>query len=189
MQGRIEPATQRGLAFLARAQRPDGCWAPLWFGNQDHPQEENPVYGTARVLLAYRDLDLLASTPAQRGLKWLADHQNTDGGWGGWHTGEIAPRSCVEETALAVEALATAAADPAFAPAFEAGLLWLIEAVERNSHGECSPIGFYFAKLWYYELLYPLIFTVAALGQAVRQLLPRAEPQPPHELLASASNA
>jgi squalene-hopene/tetraprenyl-beta-curcumene cyclase len=181
----IDTASQRGLAFLARAQRADGSWSPLWFGNQDHPREENPVYGTARVLLAYRDLGLLASSPAQRGLKWLADHQNTDGGWGGWHTAESAPRSCVEETALAVEALATAAADAAYAPAFEAGVLWLIEAVERNSHGECSPIGFYFAKLWYYERLYPLIFTVAALGQTVRQFLPRAEPQPPHELLAS----
>jgi squalene-hopene/tetraprenyl-beta-curcumene cyclase len=32
-----------------------------------------------------------------------------------------------------------------------------------------SPIGLYFAKLWYYEKLYPLIFTVASLGD-------RAEP-------------
>jgi squalene-hopene/tetraprenyl-beta-curcumene cyclase len=32
---------------------------------------------------------------------------------------------------------------------------------------KASPIGFYFAKLWYYERLYPLIFTVAALGQAL----------------------
>jgi squalene-hopene/tetraprenyl-beta-curcumene cyclase len=29
-----------------------------------------------------------------------------------------------------------------------------------------TPIGFYFAKLWYYERLYPLIFTVGALGRA-----------------------
>jgi squalene-hopene/tetraprenyl-beta-curcumene cyclase len=95
----------------------------------------------------------------------------------------------VEETALAIEALAEVGADPAFAAGFEAGVAWLIEAVERNSHRDCSPIGFYFAKLWYYERLYPLIFTVAALGQVVRQLPPRAQPQPPHELLASASNA
>jgi squalene-hopene/tetraprenyl-beta-curcumene cyclase len=187
--GRIESSTQRGLAFLYRAQHADGSWSPLWFGNQDHPQEDSPVYGTARVLLAYRDLDLLASGAAQRGLKWLADHQNTDGGWGGWHTAESAPRSCVEETALAVEALAAAAGDARYRSALEAGVLWLIDAVERNLHSECSPIGFYFAKLWYYERLYPLIFTVAALGQAVRQLLPQARPQPPQELLASASNA
>ena len=28
-----------------------------------------------------------------------------------------------------------------------------------------SPIGFYFAALWYYERLYPLIFTATALGR------------------------
>ncbi|PYK61575.1 MAG: hypothetical protein DME21_08745 [Verrucomicrobia bacterium] len=31
-----------------------------------------------------------------------------------------------------------------------------------------SPIGFYFAKLWYYERLYPQIFTVAALSRVAR---------------------
>jgi squalene-hopene/tetraprenyl-beta-curcumene cyclase len=177
---RLETAIQRGIAFLARTQREDGSWSPLWFGNQDHPREENPVYGTARVLLAYRDLHQLASHPAQRGLAWLVDHQNTDGGWGGWPTAPHPPRSCVEETALAVEALAAGADSPHCAAALESGVLWLMDAVERNSHRECSPIGFYFAKLWYYERLYPLIFTVAALGQAVHQhkLLPRAEAQP-----------
>ena len=35
---------------------------------------------------------------------------------------------------------------------------------------EPSPIGFYFAKLWYFEKLYPIIFTVAALGRARRAL-------------------
>jgi squalene-hopene/tetraprenyl-beta-curcumene cyclase len=40
--------------------------------------------------------------------------------------------------------------------------------VETDHCREPSPIGFYFAKLWYYEKLYPLIFTVSALGQALR---------------------
>jgi squalene-hopene/tetraprenyl-beta-curcumene cyclase len=41
--------------------------------------------------------------------------------------------------------------------------------VENHQHRQPAPIGFYFAKLWYYERLYPLIFTVAALGRACRQ--------------------
>ncbi len=49
-----------------------------------------------------------------------------------------------------------------------AALRGLIEAVESGRFREASPIGFYFAKLWYYEKLYPLIFTVAALGRASR---------------------
>ena len=50
----------------------------------------------------------------------------------------------------------------------EAGLLWLVEAVESGRFRDASPIGFYFAKLWYFEKLYPIIFTVAALGRACR---------------------
>ena len=48
------------------------------------------------------------------------------------------------------------------------GLEWLIGRVEAGGLYEPTPIGFYFAKLWYFEKLYPLIFTVAALGRAVR---------------------
>ena len=51
-------------------------------------------------------------------------------------------------------------------PAITAGLSWLIRRVEDGSFREASPIGFYFAKLWYFEALYPLIFTVAALRKA-----------------------
>jgi squalene-hopene/tetraprenyl-beta-curcumene cyclase len=53
-------------------------------------------------------------------------------------------------------------------------LTWLVERVERGEHRQPAPIGFYFAKLWYYEKLYPLTFTVAALGRACRELDSRA---------------
>ena len=86
-------------------------------------------------------------------------------------------KSSVEETALAVEALLAAASpqSPAPSPSSEAlrrGLSWLIDRVERGEHRQPAPIGFYFAKLWYYERLYPLTFTVAALGRARRQFAP-----------------
>ncbi|MGZ8941115.1 MAG: hypothetical protein ACXW32_18070, partial [Limisphaerales bacterium] len=47
------------------------------------------------------------------------------------------------------------------------GLVRLIEMVEEGRHQKASPIGFYFARLWYYERLYPLIFAVSALGTAL----------------------
>ena len=40
----------------------------------------------------------------------------------------------------------------------------LIESARLGRHHTAWPIGFYFAKLWYYEKLYPLIYTVRALG-------------------------
>jgi len=35
--------------------------------------------------------------------------------------------------------------------------------VESVAWKNPSPIGFYFAKLWYYEKLYPMIFATGAL--------------------------
>jgi squalene-hopene/tetraprenyl-beta-curcumene cyclase len=168
---------------LQRVQRPDGSWLPLWFGNQDHPAEENPVYGTAKVLQAYADCGRSDTSVARRGFEWLASAQNEDGGWGGGPA--IGMRntangclSSIEETALAVEALSTEEGHPSSQAIMEKGLTWIVTAVEDDRHRQCSPIGFYFAKLWYYEKLYPMIFTVSALGRAIRRLLPLPKRRP-----------
>ncbi len=150
----------RGLAYLARRQRADGSWLPLWFGNQHAPDDENPTYGTARVLAAYRDLQLMDCTQARHGVAWLLAARNGDGGWGG----AANTPSSLEETALAVEILWDAEPEAA-----ERGAAWLVERIEAGGLREPTPIGFYFAKLWYYEKLYPIIFAVAALGRARRR--------------------
>jgi squalene-hopene/tetraprenyl-beta-curcumene cyclase len=151
----------RGLRYLFASQRPDGSWLPLWFGCQHAPDDENPTYGTARVLAAYRDLGMMDAEPARRGVAWLVSAQNPDGGWGG----AANTPSSVEETALAVEVL-LGATPQAASEAAERGLAWLVERIEAGGLHEPTPIGFYFAKLWYYEKLYPIIFSVAALGRA-----------------------
>ncbi|HJT30934.1 MAG TPA: prenyltransferase/squalene oxidase repeat-containing protein [Pirellulales bacterium] len=170
---RIDRAIERGFDFLLRHQQPDGSWVPLWFGNQHDPREENPLYGTARVLLAFHEMGRGETPAARRGRAWLVARQCGDGGWG------IAPsadtisgcgsEASVEETALAVEALSSGSPTSHEQRAIERGLAWLVEAVESGRWLDSSPIGFYFAKLWYYEALYPLIFTVSALGRAVRR--------------------
>jgi squalene-hopene/tetraprenyl-beta-curcumene cyclase len=163
-------------------QKADGSWVPLWFGNQDHPGEENPVYGTSKVLLAYRDLGLLDTRPAHRGLAWLRRTQNLDGGWGGGVSlnpdGSQQTISSMEETALALEALLSqpfpedtspdGLADGVETRGLFQGLNWLVEGVETGRFRQPSPIGFYFAKLWYHERLYPIIFATSALGRAVQ---------------------
>lgn len=163
---RVGTATDRAIQFLRGQQRSDGAWLPLWFGNQDVPGDENPTYGTARVLLACRDLisdrpeleDLMV-----RGAAWLAGCQNSDGGFGGGG----GTRSTLEETGLALEALCSLPVAARISPrVIHAGIAWLTEAVERGAWREPSPIGFYFAKLWYFERLYPLVFSLAALRQA-----------------------
>jgi squalene-hopene/tetraprenyl-beta-curcumene cyclase len=51
--------------------------------------------------------------------------------------------------------------------AYHRGLDWLVAAVESDRFLQSSPIGLYFAKLWYYEELYPIIFTASALRRAI----------------------
>ena len=44
------------FGFLKKTQRADGAWLPLWFGNEHSPDDENPLYGTAKVFIALRAL-------------------------------------------------------------------------------------------------------------------------------------
>lgn len=175
---RIAGAMNRARSYLARTQNADGSWTPLWFGNQHSDSEENRTYGTARVLRALAaDPQLVqggdVNRMASRAAEWLVGAQNEDGSWGGVARG----RSSVEETALAVEALAEfcrlspdrTGAD--MGPARTAclrGAGWLVERVKDGRWTEPAPIGFYFARLWYFERLYPIIFTTGALGAAAR---------------------
>lgn len=158
--GRIDVAVERALVYLAQGQRADGTWHPLWFGNQHRIDDEaNPVYGTAMVLQALVELPAVARM-RERAIAALLALQNADGGWG-------ARVSLIEETALATSALARCAGlDPGLAAAIGRGAEWLASATANGTRFEPSPIGFYFAKLWYYEDLYPLVWTVEALARA-----------------------
>lgn len=158
-------AVERGVAYLAASRNPDGSWNPLWFGNQATSGMRNPVLGTARVLPALADGQL-----ASEGRAFLRAARNPDGGWGG------APgvASSIEETALAVSALASRPEESELALA--AGVSYLLDRIEDGSWTRPTPIGLYFSSLWYSEKLYPVIWTVEALGR-VRSALDTARAQ------------
>jgi squalene-hopene/tetraprenyl-beta-curcumene cyclase len=166
----LQQATRRGasraMSYLERTQRGDGSWIPLWFGNQDAPGEDNPVYGTARVLLGLNgglvSDDSRADRCRRRAVQWLLDVQNDDGGWGG--SGGVSPS--VEETGIVLSALGhltSGVRDERVAKAIASGARWLCDAT-CDGLRPAAPIGLYFARLWYYEELYPLIFAVEGLG-------------------------
>ena len=190
LRGRTEAAVDRMVGYLTGAQRSAGGWAPLWFGNEHAPGEANPVYGTSRVLSALADMreaNVGVGGLIEAGGAWLAGVRNDDGGWGG----DAGIPSTVEETAQAVGALskvvsaessqrrakptsdltdATGRGGPCGADHLRdcvaRGAAWLVERTEGGRRFDPAPIGLYFAKLWYFERLYPVIFTVAALGRA-----------------------
>lgn len=159
---RVTQTNRTALRYLARTQRADGAWIPLWFGNEHAPEQENPVYGTAQVLLGLHGFES-GTVPAledlrERAAGFLLRSQREDGAWGG---SAEAPAS-LEETALAIEALGR---HPGFAPRRESAIRALLDLLGSARDLAAAPIGLYFARLWYYEKLYPLIFAAGVLGE------------------------
>lgn len=156
---KIDTATLRALDCLEHNQRNDGAWVPLWFGNQKTERQENPVYGTAVVLIALQDIaerhgERIAGM-VERGSGYLERAQRHCGGWGG----AIGCKPSVEETALATAAQAACGKQQSA----DRGAIRLAEMTEAGTKFPSAPIGLYFASLWYYEKIYPIVFTVAAL--------------------------
>lgn len=161
---KLQKSLVKALAYLKNQQRKNGSWTPLWFGNQHTPDHANPVYGTARILCYINDaLALLEENDSmlQRvqsmiisGERFLVDAQNNDGSWGG----DKNVLGTIEETSLAISALQK----NEFVAHREHGFVWLDHYFE--TYGLIpSPIGLYFASLWYDEKMYPLTAYLEAL--------------------------
>jgi squalene-hopene/tetraprenyl-beta-curcumene cyclase len=155
---RAQRAIQKGIRFLQNVQRPDGTWLPLWFGHQFNQDDENPLYGTSRVVRALGTIGEQSTDSCQKAVRWLLENQNDDGGW----SARRGLESSVEETGLALDSLADFANAR---PAMDRAAQWLALRVNEGTAGQPSPIGFYFARLWYFEDLYPIIFAAAGLNR------------------------
>jgi len=169
LQRDVQAASGQAVEFLAAAQATDGTWIPLWFGNELAPGEDNPTYGTARALLGLHARLIRGnrrSTDCRRlAVRWLLEVQNADGGWGG----SRAVPSSIEETGVVLASLGRSLADGdarQISKAVARGARWLIDATADSAETTAAPLGLYFARLWYYEELYPLVFAAAGLAAA-----------------------
>lgn len=153
---RIKKAWVKAIIYLEKHQHQSGYWLPLWFGNQKTKDHANPVYGTARVTAYLNDTlktgigkeyEVILNLMIRRGCQYLVSVQNVDGSWGG--AKDIS--GSIEETSLAVTALTP----NRFEEECISGLNWLAEKTKSGGL-VTSPIGLYFASLWYDEEMYPL---------------------------------
>ena len=158
----VEKSEKRLLTWLETHQAEDGSWTPLWFGDQDSDDEASPVYGTATALDYLAQLSF-SSTMTQRGIEFLLQSQNEDGGWGG----KKGVESKATLTGKALSALAGYADTPK--AAMERAVDYLLKRHEEGTLLRNEPIGLYFARLWYSEELYPLIFVLDGLKKYKKQ--------------------
>ena len=166
----IKKSFVRSVIYLEKHHDKSGFWLPLWFGNQQTSDHTNPVYGTARVT-AYlnetlntqlgSEYEVILKLMIDRGCRYLVSAQNQDGSWGGAKdiTGSI------EETALAVTALVP----NGFLEECTSGMNWLSEKTKSDGI-VASPIGLYFASLWYDEDLYPLTAYLECLSVSMETI-------------------
>ncbi|HNZ72033.1 MAG TPA: prenyltransferase/squalene oxidase repeat-containing protein, partial [Prolixibacteraceae bacterium] len=101
-----------------------------------------------------KSLILLLKKMIEKAQQYLASVQNSDGSWGG----DVNIEGTIEETSLAVTALKGSS----FSSNADKGLAWLDQQYCTKGL-KASPIGLYFASLWYDEKLYPLTMYLEAL--------------------------
>lgn len=160
----------KALVYLRKRQSGEGFWLPLWFGNQYTEMHLNPVYGTARVT-AYlnetlntrlgEEFEHILKLMIEDGCSYLVSVQNEDGSWGGGLNVE----GNIEETALSI----TAICKHGFQENCQKGLEWLDQKTKSDGL-VASPIGLYFASLWYDEEMYPLTAYLECLS-AIKELV------------------
>lgn len=153
----------RLIAWMERHQAADGSWIPLWFGDQDAENELSPVYGTATAVEYLTHSSNPATRPLiAKGIEYLLSAQNEDGGWGG----AKGVRSKVTLTSRALSALASV--ENPDMESIERGFDYLHEMWQADKFYREEPIGLYFARLWYSERMYNMVFTLIALKKLRR---------------------
>lgn len=171
---KLNQGIKKLIVFLDKIQRDNGSWVPLWFGNQKSKLKQNPVYGTAKVCIYLSDLLTLKVLPSglqdkvqnlvEKAQNYLSLQQNKDGSWGA----ESNVDGSIEETSLSISAIAGSKHNNLCYNGFS----WLNTNIQQNGY-KSSPIGLYFAMLWYDEELYPVVFHLEAL----RRFIELNEPQ------------
>ena len=169
---------KNGINYLDDNQKDDGSFLPLWFGNQLTAGHLNPVYGTARVISYISDMADFHAVPESirinvlriiaKGQDYLRKSQNRDGSWGG----DRDIQGTIEETALGLGALV----GPDSFDACMAAVTWL-DNEYNGGNLKSSPIGLYFASLWYDEELYPHTAYLEGLTRYLEKTLSPAPAQ------------
>lgn len=166
LKARCEKSFERLMVWLENSgtlQDNETYWTPLWFGDQDAKDEKSHVYGTATLMDYLKRLNnTRAHDLARKGISFLVNSQNEDGGWGG----QKGVKSKVTLTAKAIAALSSYD-DKDSKDAVDKGVGYLYNRYKDGTLFDREPIGLYFARLWYSEELYNMCYLMVALKKLI----------------------
>ncbi|MDQ7905763.1 squalene--hopene cyclase [Phytohabitans sp. ZYX-F-186] len=157
-------ACRSGVAWLLKAQEPDGSWFGRWGANH--------VYGTGAAVpaLVAAGTDRRAA-PIRRAVRWLEAHQNPDGGWGedlrSYDDPALAGRGTSTASQTAWALLALLAAGEESSSTVERGVRFLVDTQRPDgTWDEPQFTGTGFPGDFYINYhLYRLVFPISAIGR------------------------
>jgi squalene-hopene/tetraprenyl-beta-curcumene cyclase len=157
------PRVARAIEFLKRDQCDDGSWYGRWGVNY--------LYGTWQVLRGLRAIGAdMHSSHVERAVRWLVEHQNSDGGWGETIASYDDPQqkgigdSTPSQTAWALMGLIAAQKDGS--PAVQRGVRYLIDSQQGGTWQQDLWSGTGFPKVFYLNYhYYRHYFPLMALAQ------------------------
>jgi len=154
------PVVRRALDFLRRDQTADGAWYGRWGVNY--------IYGTWQALRGVSAIGEDLEAPyVRRGVRWLQNHQNVDGGWGESIASYDDPSqrgigaSTPSQTAWALMGLI--AAGESDSSAVRRGIGWLLDRQDAQGtwqQTEWTGTGFpkvFYLNYHYYRHYFPLM--------------------------------
>ena len=146
-----------GIYWLRKQINRDGYWRDLWLAKD--------TYGTACAIAAMVKVGLKNVPEIQRGIEWLEQTQNADGGWGEDMFGNPT-ESTVEQTAWSTYALLLANPENTAA---ERGIAFLLKHQREDGSWLEQCVGIYWEIIGgYADPIYASVFPILALNQRLQ---------------------
>ena len=155
----MEDEKQWAILWLKKNIQKDGYWSDLWLAKN--------TYGTACALSALTKAGEEDCPEVGKGVNWLQETQNADGGWGEDMFGNPT-ESTVEQTAWSVYAILLA--DKNDEPA-KRGIKFLLDAQKEDGSWKPSCVGIYWEVIGgYIDPIYSVVFPLLALREVQKAL-------------------
>ena len=153
--GGMQKEMERAIVWLKAAITDSGYWSDLWLARN--------TYGTASAIAALTKCGQADCAEVKRGIGWLEEVQNPDGGWGEDMQGRK-KQSTVEQTAWSTYALLLS--DPGNTSA-QKGMEYLLNNQNTDGSWPSNCVGIYWEVIGgYADPIYPSVFALMSLSQA-----------------------